>query len=242
MKAFIVAGNWKMNKTPRESQEFLRQLNSLYKARPNRELCLFPSFLSLSVFQQELASSAISYGAQNCYFANSGAFTGEVSASMIQSVGARYCLVGHSERRTLFKESLADTGQKVKALEDQGIVPMLCVGETEAERAAGKTLEVVRTQLEEGVKLHSQGKEIVFAYEPVWAIGTGKVATPENVAEVHAFIYQWMQETLSKVKPILYGGSVNAKNSKELEQVPHVGGFLIGGASLQVESLLEIYG
>lgn len=242
MSAFIVAGNWKMNKTPSESQEFLKQLKTLFKAREGRELCLFPSYLSLPIFQQELSQSPISFGAQNCYFEDSGAFTGEVSPQMLKSVGATHCLVGHSERRTLFMESHSATAKKVKLLQASGLIPVLCVGETEQQRLEGQTLDVIRSQLEDGLKDHVVGQKVILAYEPVWAIGTGKVATPQNVEDVHAFIYNWVQDRFSITMPILYGGSVSPKNCKELEQVPHVNGFLIGGASLQVESLLAIYG
>lgn len=242
MAKFIVAGNWKMNKTPKETLEFIKTFKSLFKPRDGREILFFPSFLSVTMFKQEFEGTPVSYGGQNCHFESSGAYTGEVSAGMLQSLGATHCLVGHSERRTLFGETNADTAKKVRALQSIGMTPVLCIGETEQQRAEGKTLDVITAQLQEGLSTHEKGKPLVLAYEPVWAIGTGKVATPQDVESVHQHIRQWTQAKFSEEFPILYGGSVSAKNSKELEAVKNVNGFLIGGASLQPDSLTTIYG
>lgn len=242
MSTFIVAGNWKMNKTPKETMEFIKTFKSSFKPRDGRQILFFPSYLSLNTFKQEFEGTPIAYGAQNCHFEASGAFTGEVSVGMLKAFGVTHSLVGHSERRTLFGETNDDTAKKVKALEEAGLIPVLCVGETEKQRAQGSTLDVIQKQLEEGLFYHQKGKAIILAYEPVWAIGTGKVATPQDVLEVHRFIREWTIRIFGESIPILYGGSVNAKNSQELEAVPNVNGFLIGGASLQTDSLLTIYG
>ncbi|MCB9072380.1 MAG: triose-phosphate isomerase [Bdellovibrionaceae bacterium] len=242
MKKFIVAGNWKMNKTSQEADAFLKSLLEKLKPKAARELLLFPSFLSLPTFQSALAKSFVQYGGQNCYFANMGAFTGEVSPTMLKAVGATHCLVGHSERRTLFGETNLDTAKKIQALQETGLTPVLCVGETESERTNNTTLAVIEKQLIEGLSQSDFSKPLILAYEPVWAIGTGKVATAENIREVHAFIHQFCEQKYKIQLPILYGGSVNAKNCRELEAVEYVNGFLIGGASLDPESLLTIYG
>lgn len=241
MKSFIIACNWKMNKTPQESLQFIKKFKNDFLPLSGRDILFFPPFLSLSVFQQELVDTSIEFGAQNCHSELSGAYTGEVSVPMLQSLGAKYCLVGHSERRTLFAETDTLVAKKIKVLQSVGMIPVVCVGETEQQRLQGKTLDTIRSQLELGLAGHTIGQKIILAYEPVWAIGTGKVATTSDVQEVHHFIRHWTDENFSQEVPLLYGGSVSAKNSKELEAVPHVNGFLIGGASLQVESLMPIY-
>jgi triosephosphate isomerase (TIM) len=242
MKSFIIAGNWKMNKTPKETLEFIKAFKEQFQHKEGRYVVFFPSYLSVSIFQQEFEGSNVNYGGQNCHFESTGAFTGEVSAEMLRSLGATHCLVGHSERRTLFGETSLQTAKKVKAIEKMDMIPVLCVGETEQERASGNTLEVVKEQLEIGLSEHLRNNPVILAYEPVWAIGTGKVATSEDVKSVHQFIREWTQTKFSQRMPILYGGSVSAKNSKELESVDNVDGFLIGGASLKPESFLAIYG
>lgn len=238
---FIVAGNWKMNKTPRETREFLKTFSASFRVRAGRELLLFPPSTNLFVFNED-KPAGVRYGGQHCHFEASGAFTGEVSIAMMQELGATHCLVGHSERRTLFGETNEIIAKKIKALQVAGLIPVLCIGESENERTKGETLAVIRRQLEEGLRFHETKSPLVVAYEPVWAIGTGKVATPEDVKDAHAFIRGWLDSSFGMFSPILYGGSVSAKNSKELESVENVNGFLIGGASLQPDSLLAIYG
>jgi triosephosphate isomerase (TIM) len=242
MTSFIIAGNWKMNKTPQETMEFIKIFKSIFKPRDGRDVLFFPSYLSINTFKQEFQGTPVLFGAQNCHFESSGAYTGEVSAIMLNAFGVQYCLVGHSERRTLFGETNADTAKKVKALQALNMTPILCIGETEQQRSEGKTLQVIEQQLEAGFSAYDKTKKLVLAYEPVWAIGTGKVATPKDVEVVHKFINEWTTKKYSQAVPILYGGSVSEKNSKELESVPHVNGFLIGGASLKPDSLMAIYG
>lgn len=242
MNSFIIAGNWKMNKTPQETMEFIKTFKSIFKPRDGREILFFPSYLSINTFKQEFHGTPVRFGAQNCHFEASGAYTGEVSAQMLQAFGITHCLVGHSERRTLFGETNTDTAKKVQALQAHNMMPILCVGETEQQRMDGKTLQVIEQQLADGLATYDKAKKIILAYEPVWAIGTGKVATPKDVEVVHKFIREWTTKKFSQVIPILYGGSVSDKNCKELESVPNVNGFLIGGASLKPESLVAIYG
>lgn len=241
---FIVAANWKMNKTPQEAMAFIKELKPALKLKDNRRVMFFPSFLNLFVFKQEFANTSILSGAQNCHFENSGAFTGEISPVMLESIGVKHCLVGHSERRHIFGETDEMLAKKVAALQKNNITPMICVGETEAEKMAGKTLERVQFQLEKALSLQT-GMEVLIAYEPVWAIGTGKVPTLNDISEVHAFIRKELMRLLGASigaeTPILYGGSVTAQNAKEISSVQHVNGFLIGGASLKVDSYTAIY-
>jgi len=244
MKSLLIAANWKMNKTPEEAMAFIKEFKPAFKPKDGRDILFCPSFLSLTVFKQEFNGTPIAYGAQNCHYQPSGAFTGEVSTSMLKSLGCTYCIVGHSERRTLFKETSEEVGKKVKALEDQDIIAIACVGETDLERSKGLALQVVEDQLQAIFHYHTPGKKIVIAYEPVWAIGTGKVATTQEIDEVHKHIRRKLEAKLGPAGqkvPILYGGSVNPQNSKEIESVGDVNGFLIGGAGLKVASLLEIY-
>jgi triosephosphate isomerase len=244
VKPLIVAANWKMNKTPEETMAFIKDFKNSFNPKPSREIIFFPSFLSLPVFKQEFSLTPISYGAQNCYHQVSGAFTGEVSPAMLKSYGCGYCLVGHSERRTLFKETNEDVAKKVKALQENGITPMVCIGETLEERTQGRTLKIVEEQLKAALSEHTSGKKIMIAYEPVWAIGTGKVATLDEINDVHNFIRKNLVSIIGadgQAVPVLYGGSVNPQNAKDIESVKEVNGFLIGGASLKVPSLLEIY-
>lgn len=244
MKKFIVAANWKMNKNSQETDEFLKEFRANFKSVPDREVLFFPSFLSLPVFHQTLASTSIRYGAQNCHWQPSGAFTGEVSIDMLQSYGCTVCLVGHSERRSLFFESNQDVALKTKALQSAGLTPVVCIGETEAERQQGKTLSIVTEQMTAVLSHIDATKPLIIAYEPVWAIGTGKVPTIQEITEVHQFLRRYLVEKIGssgQSVPLLYGGSVNSKNARDIESVSEVNGFLIGGASLKVASLLEIY-
>ncbi|MBY0386456.1 triose-phosphate isomerase [bacterium] len=244
MKKFIVAANWKMNKTPKETSEFLKEFKTNFKPISDREILFFPSFLSLPTFHQELTGNSIHFGAQNCHWQASGAFTGEVSIPMLQDLGCTVCLVGHSERRTLFSESNQDVALKTKALQAAGLTPVVCIGETEAQRNQGQTLSVVTEQMAAVVSQMDVSKPMIVAYEPVWAIGTGKVPTLAEITEVHQFLRKYLVEKIGSSGssvPLLYGGSVNSQNARDIESVSEVNGFLIGGASLKVASLLDIY-
>lgn len=242
-KEFIVAANWKMNKTPAESMAFIKELKPALKLQAKRRAMFFPSFLSLPLFQHEFGDTPVFVGAQNCHFENSGAFTGEISPVMLASIGVKYALVGHSERRHVFGETDDMLAKKVLALQKNKITPMICIGETEKEKLEGKTLERVGIQIEKALSL-SGGSEVLFAYEPVWAIGTGRVPTVNDISDVHTFIRKELVKRLGDIggeTPVLYGGSVTAQNAKELAGAAEVNGFLIGGASLKVDSYTGIY-
>ncbi len=244
----LFAGNWKMNKGVAETREFFEKFLPLTKDIDfeNREIMIAPPFISLSVASEIVKDSKISLGAQNACWAKKGAFTGEISPVMLKELGVKYVILGHSERRHIFGESNELIAKRVKGVYEEGLIPVLCVGETLEEREKGITFEVVENQLKEGLKEigNLDGAELVIAYEPVWAIGTGKTATPSQAEEVHSFIRQILGEMYGKnvadVIRILYGGSVKPGNIKELIVQPNIDGVLVGGASLEPESFFEI--
>lgn len=244
MSKKIFAANWKLNKTPEEARQFIIQLkNELFKTANffnAREIVFFPSAFSLEAVSSLCAKTEIGFGPQNVYFEKSGAFTGENSAEVAQQLNCQFTLVGHSERREIFKETDELLNKKLLLLQQMQITPVFCVGESLAQREAGKTLEVCFEQLNKGLAQANKSLRLIVAYEPIWAIGTGKVATPEQVAEVHLKLFQHLQSLGFSQFQLLYGGSVKPDNSQQLLAIPHVDGFLIGGASLQVESFLKI--
>lgn len=249
MKNIILAANWKLNKSPAETRSFFQSFQSEFKAKSSFaqlgkqfQVVFFPPAISLEAASQALKDSAIKFGAQNIYFESQGAFTGENSAKVIKELNGEYALIGHSERRQYFQESNALLNKKILHALKSDLVPMYCVGETLDERDNGKTESVLLTQLSEGLKdiTVATGKTLVVAYEPVWAIGTGKVATPDQVKETHAFISKTLNQLDLSTTPILYGGSVKASNAQELIQIPHVSGFLVGGASLESASFIDL--
>ena len=251
MRDFIIAANWKLNKNPDEAQSFCESLVSELKSMSSlkSQVVIFPpacnwEAVSSSLQKSSLFSSHLHWGPQNCYVENSGAFTGENSAAVAESLRARFTLVGHSERRQIFKESDDLLAQKVRAFQDLKLVPMLCVGETLEQRESGETTQVVQQQLKQGLAQADLQQPLTIAYEPVWAIGTGKVASVQQVEQVHAEIRQILcdlgDEEFSEKTPVLYGGSVKPHNAIDLAPLENVDGFLIGGASLQVESFLQI--
>jgi triosephosphate isomerase len=239
----IFAANWKLHKSPAEARTFFKAWKDKASAlkTDQAQVVFFPSAISLEAASQELGSGPTQWGAQNCYFEDKGAFTGENSAAVVQSMGAKWVLVGHSERRSLFSETDDLCAKKVKKAQDLGLTPMFCIGETLQEREGAKTFEVLKRQLQQGLNLADKSKPLAVAYEPVWAIGTGKVAGPEQVQEAHQFLFDQLQLMgFSKATPLLYGGSVKADNAGTLIKIPHVDGFLVGGASLEVDSFLAI--
>lgn len=243
MRKPIVAGNWKMNASAEFAQQISEQLNLAMPDLVGVEVVVSPPALYVS--QVAAIAKGFSVAGQNTYFESSGAYTGEVSVEMLKDVGCQYVLVGHSERREIFAESDAQVLKKVAACSNQGLVPVLCVGETLAQRKAGKAFDVVAEQvLSVLTNLELTGEKIVIAYEPVWAIGTGETATPEQAQEMHAYIRNAVAEAVSadfadKVR-ILYGGSVNAKTAKELFAQQDIDGGLVGGASLKIEDFKMI--
>ncbi len=242
----LIAGNWKMN-TDRASAVALAKgiVNGVDKYKAV-DLLVCPPSVYLAPVADALKGSSVALGAQNMYHEANGAFTGELSAAMLKDVGCTYVILGHSERRHILKETDADVNKKTLAALAAGLIPIVCVGELLAEREAGKTGSVIKTQFDgslAGVSAE-QIEKTVIAYEPVWAIGTGKVATPEQAAEVHAdlrrlLVERYNDRSAAKVR-ILYGGSVKASNAGELLAQPNVDGALVGGASLKADEFLGI--
>lgn len=242
----LVAANWKMYKTPRETEAFLNEfLPKLPKELPC-EIAICPPFTSLTTAAQKLAGSAVGLGAQNLNENKEGAYTGEISPMMLNGIGCQYAIVGHSERRQLFGETDALINKKVATALSHGLIPIFCVGETLAEREAKQTLAVVERQVKQGLQNipSAEMKKIVIAYEPVWAIGTGKTATPAQAQEVHLFIRDILKDQYGSLTSlavrILYGGSVKPDNMAELMACEDIDGGLVGGASLKADSFLEI--
>ncbi|WP_027858305.1 triose-phosphate isomerase [Marinobacterium jannaschii] len=245
MRKPIVAGNWKMNGDKAFVSEIISQFVAEKDAQSGIEVFICPPAVYLAQAAEAVADSAIALGAQNVSQFVSGAYTGEVSVDMLSDLGCRYVLLGHSERRALFAEDDQAVAEKFVAVSGSPVIPVLCIGETLEEREAGKTLEVVSRQLK--AVLDKAGVEsflnAVVAYEPVWAIGTGKTATPEQAQEVHAAVRAVVAEYSSEIAEglrLLYGGSVNAANAEELFAQPDVDGGLVGGASLKANDFIAI--
>jgi len=241
-KKQLIAGNWKMNGSLAENDALVRALVAgLREASCNVAVCVPAPYLAQ--VQMLRAGSALELGAQDVSQHAQGAYTGEVSAAMLKDFGVRYAIVGHSERRQYHCESDALVAEKAKTALAAGITPIVCVGETLAEREAGKTEEVVKRQL--AAVIHTNGhciSEIAVAYEPVWAIGTGKTATPEQAQQVHAVLRAQLKAASPKANriPLLYGGSMNAANAAQLLAQPDIDGGLVGGASLKAADFLKI--
>ena len=242
----IVAGNWKMHTTRKEALDLTRGILKEVGRPASVEVVLCPPFTVLTTVGSLLTGSQVKLGAQDCFWEPQGAFTGEISPSMLAECGATYCIVGHSERRMHFGETNETVARKVQAVLTQGMTPIVCVGETLDQRKAGQTTAIVQEQLKVGLAGVSltQTSQLAIAYEPVWAIGTGQNATPTQAQEVHAFIRQWLATRFSPAAAedirIQYGGSVKPENGAELSAQPDVDGFLVGGASLKVQSFVAI--
>ncbi len=235
MRQLLFAANWKMHIAPADARAYLQKFLPGYAARADRDVWFFPPALSLETVSQGIAQRPdLLSGVQDVYWEPKGAFTGAVSAPRAAPTGAGAALIGHSERRHVFGETDADTQKKVAAVAAAGLVPVLCVGELLAERDAGNTLKVVSRQLEGALTdLPAPAlATVVVAYEPVWAIGTGRNATPADAAAVHRHIRQWLRGRGQTTPRVLYGGSVNLKNIAELLAEPELDGVLVGGASL----------
>lgn len=247
MRKYIIAGNWKMNMNLSESIALISAIkNSVANEQLNCELVICPPFTNLETASALLKDSNVKLGAQNMYYEESGAFTGEVSAAMLKSVGCEYVILGHSERRTIFGESNQLINKKIKKALSSELLPIFCIGETLEERETGTTFDVVKKQIVEGLSEISETDvvKIVVAYEPVWAIGTGKTASKEQAEEVHLFIRNLLVELYSaeiaNEITIQYGGSVKPDNAVELLSQPNIDGALVGGACLKAESFLGI--
>jgi triosephosphate isomerase len=246
MHAPIFVANWKMHHGPRTAREFVAQFATAYPARKDRTVILCPSAVAIEAVATTLESRPeIGVGVQNIFTEPKGAFTGECSASMAREAGASFALVGHSERRHVFGETSAQTALKCARAFEAGLTPILCVGEKIEQREAGVTDDVVTGQLRDGLKQlgADQLTKLLVAYEPVWAIGTGKTATPSDAAAVHAVIKRVLAEiggSGAGATPILYGGSVNEANAASLLAAPGVSGLLVGGASLDPSTWARI--
>ena len=249
MRKKIVAGNWKMNMDYSAGISLFSEVANMVNDEVigNQEIIVCPPFVHLnSLVQLVKSGSKISIGAQNCHQNESGAFTGEISASMLKSIGVRYVLLGHSERRQYFGETDELLAEKVKTVLNNGVQPIFCIGETLDERNSEKHFDVIERQLNKGLfhLNHEQFKQVVIAYEPVWAIGTGLTASPEQAQEIHAFIRvkiaDWYSQALADDITILYGGSCNPKNAPDLFSQKDIDGGLIGGASLKSRDFTDI--
>ncbi|WP_020005077.1 triose-phosphate isomerase [Brachyspira innocens] len=242
----LIAGNWKMNNSNKEALELVNQLKDLVKDVKDRDIMIAPTFTCLSDVHNALKGSNIKLGAQNLYFEEKGAFTGQISADMLLAVGCEYVIVGHSECRDIFGEKDELINKKVKRALDKNLIPVLCVGEHLEEREKGITSDIVSNQTKEAFKglSEAEAKKVVIAYEPVWAIGTGKTATPQDADEVHKTIRETLKslynENVAEGMIILYGGSVNEKNADDLLNMPNIDGALVGGASLVADKFARI--
>ena len=246
MRKPIIAGNWKLNKNIKEAVDLVSELKAKCGGLNKIDIVVCPVFTALSKVSDVLKGSNIGLGAQDLYWQESGAFTGEVSASLLKDAGCQYVIIGHSERRQFFGETNTTVNNKIKAALAQGLTPIVCVGENLQEREAGKTFDVIKDHVENSLKGFSAEdmQKMVVAYEPVWAIGTGKTATPAQAQEVHGFIRKLLEtmhnKTVAESIRIQYGGSVKAENAKELISQPDIDGALVGGASLKADSFVGI--
>ena len=239
MRKKIIIGNWKMNNTVAESITFAKKLNDNISEKSNCDIAICPTYIALKDVKDVLSQSCIKVGAQNVHFENSGAYTGEVSVVMLKEINIDYCIIGHSERRKYFNETDADINKKAKKLIENEIIPVICVGEKKEQRNENIHLELIKSQIVSALEGISDISNVIIAYEPIWAIGTGVTATNEQANEMCQYIREVIKdmygESSSEKVRILYGGSVNAKNSKELLSGPNIDGALVGGASLKLD-------
>ncbi len=244
MRVPLIAGNWKMYKTAREAGEVIRTLRGLVDGVQSVEICVCPPYTALVAAVEAAKGSRIQVGAQDCYWEREGAFTGEVSVPMLAELGVGQVIVGHSERRQFFGETDGTVDKKIGAVLAHGLSCIGCLGETLQEREAGQTLSVLERQLKGGFARHLNSPRLVVAYEPVWAIGTGKTATPAQAQEVQAFLRQLVGQlagpAVAASLRILYGGSVKPDNIAALMAQPDLDGALVGGASLDPASFARI--
>ncbi|MCH2185646.1 triose-phosphate isomerase [Myxococcota bacterium] len=249
MRQPIIAANWKLHMLQQEAQDFVVAFRTGWKTKTEEsvpEVVIAPPFTALETTRRALTDCNVDLAGQNVFFESSGAFTGEISPAMLRDAGCRYCIVGHSERRALFTETDNDISRKARALLAAGLRPIICIGESLEERESGRTQAVLAAQLDgslEGLEPEN-AREVVLAYEPVWAIGTGRTATPEQAQETHAFVRRHVQDgplgDQAKNLRIQYGGSVKPDNIRALMDQPDIDGALVGGASLSPDSFARI--
>lgn len=242
----ILAGNWKLHKTRQDAAQLASQLKDLVGSVTEVDIVVCPVYTSLDAVNEVIKGSSIKLGAQNCHFEESGAYTGEISVAMLKEAGVEYIIIGHSERRQYFNETDKDINAKAKTIYNHGLTPIICVGETLEERESDKTTDVITTQVKACLADLPADKVAasVIAYEPVWAIGTGKTATKEQAQEVHALIRKLLAELFddatAQAVRIQYGGSVKPANIRELMDQPDIDGALVGGAALEADSFAAI--
>jgi triosephosphate isomerase len=246
MREIIIAGNWKMNKTIGEAISLVKELKKLVKEVDDKKVIVCPPFTALAVVSAELKGSNIELGAQNMHFEKQGAFTSEISPLMLKEIGTKYVIIGHSERRHIFNEDDELINKKIRSALENNLKPIFCVGETLEEREANKTEDIVSNQIKKGLEdiKKKEMKDVIIAYEPVWAIGTGKTASPQQTEEVHQLIRKLLssiydQKTADETT-ILYGGSVKPGNAADLISQDDIDGALVGGASLEAKTFAEI--
>jgi triosephosphate isomerase len=242
----LIAGNWKMHKTGPEAVITAAALKPLVAEATDVDIMIAPTFTALDQVSEAITGSNIGLGAQNLYWESQGAFTGEISAEMIKAAVCQYVIIGHSERRQFFGETDQTVNRKIEKASQAGLIPVFCIGETDTQREAGETFSVLDKQVKNGLEnlFPENLQTLVVAYEPVWAIGTGKTATTQQAQEVHAHLRQWFAdaygaEFADKLR-ILYGGSVKPSNVKELMAMPDIDGALVGGASLDPQSFSQL--
>lgn len=244
----MIAGNWKMNLGVKESCDLVKSIGEGVKGKKDIDVLVAPPYINIPAVKEAIGSSDIILSAQNMHYEESGAYTGEIAPGMLVENSCTHVILGHSERRSLFGETSEIVNKKVAAAVQAGLIPVVCIGETIEEREAGKTFDIIRGQLEGSLEYFSSKGSIpastILAYEPVWAIGTGLTATPEQAQEVHKFIRSWIsenfdQESADKIR-ILYGGSVKPGNAADLMSMADIDGALVGGASLKADSFLGI--
>ncbi|RJQ40642.1 MAG: triose-phosphate isomerase [Nitrospiraceae bacterium] len=242
MRRPFIAANWKMNKTIPETREFLKELVSLVKDAKDVDIIVAPPFTALSAAAESVAGANIKIAAQDIFYEEKGAFTGEISPAMILDSGCTHVIIGHSERRQYFNETDEVINKKVKAAKKSGLGVIFCIGESLAERESGKTFDVLKREVEKGLE-NVGGDNVVVAYEPVWAIGTGRTAAPSQAQEAHAYIRErlrFLYGNKADENRIIYGGSVTPENVDSLMACEDVDGALVGGASLKVESFVRL--
>lgn len=242
----LIAGNWKMHKTLAEAKTLAQEICAGVQTTPKAEIVLAPAFTALAAVAPVLAGTTVKLSAQDTFWEKQGAYTGAISPVMLQDVGCQYVIIGHSERRQYFGETNESVNRKIKAVLSVPLTPIVCIGETLAQRESGDTLAVIAEQLEQGSQglAGAEAEKLVIAYEPVWAIGTGKTATTQQAQDAHAFIRKVLvslfDDAVAKRVRIQYGGSVKPANARELMSQPDVDGALVGGASLEVRSFTDI--
>ncbi len=240
----IIAGNWKMNNLKKDIDIFFKEFN-LKKSSinyQNREILIAPPSLYIEYIKREIEKYKINckIGAQNCFYEHKGAFTGEISFEMLSDIGVDFVIIGHSERRYIFNESDQLISEKVSALLNNNIITIFCIGETLSERENGQTFHVLERQLSSSLKKSLNTNLLIIAYEPVWAIGTGKTASINQISDVHNWLTNYLQKNIANNIPLLYGGSVKSSNIKEIMSIDNVNGVLVGGASLDFTEFIQI--